>query len=563
MLPANCKPQQVEGGQSKSQALEPVIAHDAVPDIGMEFSEQQAFYSANIGAPVAAPQWLADFAVSGCGGDGGREGIGDSISSSDTTNSTCAAHTSPEALTHHARFHLIDLDADGSASQRLNTGQIRLLGRMGICALILLAQHPEIIFLILIAITNITFLSVAALRFASIPFGLVASKKNNAETRVASAAIPDEKLPFYTVMIPLFRESAVLPKLISSLKRIDYPADKLQIMLLFEEEDTEMIRDARLIDLPERFLRLIIPASQPQTKPKACNYAIQLARGDLLVVYDAEDNPPADQLRLAASFFCNSGDEVACLQAQLNFFNWHENWLTRQFAIEYGALYDLLLPALAKLGIPIPLGGTSTHFRTHALREVGAWDPFNVTEDADLGYRFAANGYKCGFFHSTTHEEANCEPMNWLRQRTRWLKGWMQTYLVRMRHPVTFYRTVGPLGFITFQIMMGGFITSALAHPIFYLMLLFESDGLLSLDPGSGTAFYFTATLLSGYVSTIAAGIAAVLVRRRFSLLLSCLATPFCWMLISVAAYRAAIQLITRPFHWEKTTHGLTNISHN
>ncbi|MDE1172946.1 MAG: glycosyltransferase [Parvibaculaceae bacterium] len=470
------------------------------------------------------------------------------------------AQGSSEALTQLACFDLLSRDAESSASLRINETQRHIFGCTSALMLIALAQWPGILFLILIFSASLVFLAVAALRLVSIPAGLkIHAQKKEADTSIAP--IPDDMLPVYTIMVPMFHEARVLPRLIASLEKIDYPKEKLEIFLLFEEEDHETIRVCEQLVLDDRYHQIIIPPSYPQTKPKACNYALPLTSGDLLVVYDAEDDPPPDQIRKAAALFLGSDEKLACLQARLNFFNWHENWLTRQFAIEYGVLYDLLLPALVSADTPIPLGGTSTHFRTSALRTIGAWDPYNVTEDADLGYRFAARGYGCGFFHSTTLEEANCELPNWLRQRTRWLKGWMQTYLVRMRHPVTFCRTVGLRGFIVFQIMMGGLIISSLVHPLFYLILILDSDSTLTLNPGSGLNFYFTFVLLFGYAATIAAGMVAALMRGRVSLLLSCLTTPLCWLLISVAAYRAVLQLITSPFHWEKTTHGLSRVS--
>lgn len=559
MLPAGGKPRQAESDRKNTKTIEGDNVYAAVPVKGGQFSEHQAQYESNISAPTLAPDWLVSFSTSGRTGREGKEGTANSFLPVSARKSlTCAAQQSSERLTQLACFSLSSRDPENSASLRINQTQIHIFGCTGALSLVCLAEWPGIFILILILMSSLVFLAVAALRLISIPMGLRAqAQTKTADTFPVPAS--DDMLPTYTIMVPMFYEAMILPRLVASLERIDYPKEKMEILLLFEEEDTETIRACEGLALAARFQQIIIAPSYPQTKPKACNYALPLASGELLVVYDAEDDPSADQMRKAAALFHASGERLACLQARLNFFNWHENWLTRQFAIEYGTLYDLLLPALVRAGIPIPLGGTSTHFRTSALREIGAWDPFNVTEDADLGYRFAARGYDCGFVRSTTLEEANCELPNWLRQRTRWLKGWMQTYLVRMRHPVTFYRTVGLRGFIVFQIMMGGLIISSLVHPFFYLVLILDNS--LSLHPGSGLNFYFTCVLLSGYAATIAAGMTAALIRGRFSLLLSSLTTPLCWLLISVAAYRALLQFIASPFHWEKTIHGLTRVN--
>jgi cellulose synthase/poly-beta-1,6-N-acetylglucosamine synthase-like glycosyltransferase len=102
------------------------------------------------------------------------------------------------------------------------------------------------------------------------------------------------------------------------------------------------------------------------------------------------------------------------------------SWLARYFTAEYAGQFDVVLPKLAALGLPLPLGGSSNHFRTVTLREVGGWDPHNVTEDADLGMRLARFGYRSGVVASSTYEEAPADIGRWLGQRTRWFKGWMR-----------------------------------------------------------------------------------------------------------------------------------------
>ena len=109
---------------------------------------------------------------------------------------------------------------------------------------------------------------------------------------------------------------------------------------------------------------LVVPDGKPRTKPRALNYALQFATGDYLVIYDAEDRPDPDQLRKAAGRFRDAPREVVCLQARLTFDNASENWLSKQFAIEYASLFAGILPMLDAARLPLPLGGTSNHFRT-------------------------------------------------------------------------------------------------------------------------------------------------------------------------------------------------------
>ena len=262
-----------------------------------------------------------------------------------------------------------------------------------------------------------------------------------------------------------------------------------EIKLILEAADAETIAAARALDLPGNVEILVVPDLHPRTKPKALNYALPLARGDYLVIYDAEDRPERDQLRKGIAAFRQGPPNLACVQAKLNLYNADDNWLTRQFTIEYGALFDGLLPALDRLRLPIPLGGTSNHFRVAALKWLMAWDPFNVTEDADLGTRLARSGYRCQVLSSTTFEEAPVRFASWLRQRTRWIKGYMQTWLVHMRQPAKLWRELGPAGFLGFQVMVGGTVLSALVHPWFYALAAFDlANHAFLAQPGAAWA---------------------------------------------------------------------------
>ncbi len=280
------------------------------------------------------------------------------------------------------------------------------------------------------------------------------------------AELDDTDLPTYTILVPMYREPATLPVLSSALRRMDYPLSKLDIKLILEEDDQETIESAKALGLESMFEIIRVPDSMPKTKPKACNYALNFARGELVTIYDAEDKPEADQLKRVVAAFRNSPANTACIQARLNYFNKDENWLTRMFTMEYSLWFDFYLPALEALRVPIPLGGTSNHFQMQVLREVDAWDPFNVTEDADLGVRITQLGYRVGVVNSTTFEEANNHIGNWVRQRSRWIKGYMQTYLVHMRKPAAFYRSVGRVGFWGFQFFVGGTVVNALLTPL-------------------------------------------------------------------------------------------------
>ncbi|HJW41738.1 MAG TPA: glycosyltransferase [Rhizomicrobium sp.] len=374
-------------------------------------------------------------------------------------------------------------------------------------------------------------------------------------TRGSRAGTRDENLPVYAIIVPLYREANVLPRLARTLLLLDYPHDKLQILLVVEDDDLETLAVAQELVARGPFELICVPAGSPRTKPRACNYALNFARGEFTVIYDAEDRPERDQLRKAVAAFGSLPPNVACLQARLNFYNARENALTKLFALDYALWFDVLLPALDRLGVPMPLGGTSNHFRTPVLRRLGGWDPFNVTEDADLGIRIAQLGQRVAMLDSTTFEEAPVRIGVWLRQRSRWMKGYMQTWLVHTRQPFGLVKRAGPGGFLAFHLFIGGSVAGALATvPLWLVFLLSAVVGQHGPTTTSLCVFALGNLLLT------ALAVASPIRRGRHSLSPYGLAVPLYWAMISFAAWHGLGQLVTRPFHWEKTPHGLSQL---
>jgi glycosyltransferase XagB len=378
---------------------------------------------------------------------------------------------------------------------------------------------------------------------------------------IEARALREEDLPVFTVLVPMFREPKMLPVLAEALRQLDYPLGKLDIKIVLEAGDEETIAVAKTLGLEGVFEVIRVPPSQPQTKPKACNFALQFARGEFLVVYDAEDRPEPDQLKKVVATFRRSSANTACLQCRLNYFNAAENWLTRMFTLDYSLWFDQVLPGLERLNVPIPLGGTSNHFKISVLRELHGWDPFNVTEDADLGIRLTQKGYRVGIVDSTTFEEATCEPGNWIRQRSRWMKGYMQTFLVHTRRPVHLIRTTGVLGFLGFMFFIGGTVLSALFNPIFWVMylvwLLAYVEGFDLIFP-QFLLFLSLFNLLAGNGAFVYLLMLAPIRRGWLHLIPYSLTVAGYWVLISIAAYKGFWQLLRNPFFWEKTRHGVS-----
>jgi cellulose synthase/poly-beta-1,6-N-acetylglucosamine synthase-like glycosyltransferase len=374
------------------------------------------------------------------------------------------------------------------------------------------------------------------------------------------AALDESTLPVYTILVPLYRETESLAKLVKALEELDYPAGKLDIKLLLEEDDALTVDFANTLELPPQFEKIVVPHSMPKTKPKACNLGLARARGEYLVIFDAEDRPEPDQLKKALIGFTRVPDDVICLQAKLNFYNRNQNILTRWFATEYSTWFDLYLPGLGEIGAPIPLGGTSNHFRTSVLQELSGWDPYNVTEDCDLGMRLYRRRYRTVMLDSTTWEEACSHLGYWIRQRSRWIKGYVQTYLVHMRRPLRLLRQLGLRNFINFQFVIGGNVVPFLLNPIYWLLAALwfgtRMEVLTEIFPTS--IFVMGAIcLFVGNFSFIYIGMIGAYKRRYYDLVKYGLIILPYWVLMSIGAWKGFIQLIRKPHFWEKTKHGL------
>jgi len=368
-------------------------------------------------------------------------------------------------------------------------------------------------------------------------------------------------LPEYSLVVALYREAAVVGRLVASLDALIYPREKLDIKLVVEEDDTATREAIAALALDARYQVILAPAVGPRTKPKALNAALPFVRGDYVVIYDAEDRPERDQLLRALARFELAGERLGCIQARLTIDNTADNWLTGLFTAEYCGLFDVFLPALSAWRLPFPLGGSSNHFRTDALRHVGGWDPYNVTEDADLGMRLARRGYASETIASTTYEEAPGELRPWLRQRSRWFKGWIQTWLVHMRAPRALLRELGWRGFLVFQLVVGGTVLAALIHPVFALAVAFRLFA--GSEPGAevdaleiAQATLSSATFIAGYFSSAALALIGFGRRKLLAHAPVLLLIPILWLLLSLAAWRGLIQLLRDPYRWEKTEHG-------
>ncbi len=470
-----------------------------------------------------------------------------------------------------------------------STAQEVWFAGMLIATLYLFAYDPLIALSVVSGLVCLIYFVAIVFRVAALLLG------GRLGLRHAAPPEPEGGWPVYTVLVPLYKEKNIAGSILTNLAKLDYPRDKLDVKFLLEADDPETLAALQAAGIPEWAEAVVVPPGQPKTKPRACNHGLQRARGELLVIFDAEDRPESDQLKQAVWAFSTVDARTVCLQAHLAYHNHRQNLLTRWFALEYNVWFRRYLGGLERLRVPIPLGGTSNHFRTAVLRDLGGWDPFNVTEDCDLGVRLHRAGHRTRILNSVTWEEANSRIGNWLRQRSRWIKGYLVTHLVWCRRPLGLVGAIGPWG--AFGFLFSVFCVSALAAFNLILWAIMGLYGvLISIDLarghelwtllttrpevaapdrmswpmlflGRGEAPFWSQLSLIFFVASIClilGNLAFIVInalcgRRpgQRGLWIAALLSPLYWVLISLAAWKAVWQLIVKPHYWEKTVHGL------
>ncbi|GAB3593462.1 Beta-monoglucosyldiacylglycerol synthase [Corynebacterium faecale] len=424
---------------------------------------------------------------------------------------------------------------------------------------ILMVFAPLVALITLTGVCTLIYVVTLTDRFIMFRKGLRADaimRVTDAEAR----AVPLERLKSYTILVPAYGEPEVIAQLVTAMNALDYPRHLLQVLLMLEEDDLPTIEEAERANLGEISTIIKVPPAQPRTKPKACNYGLHFATGEIVTIFDAEDIPDPLQLRRVVVAFERSPGNTACVQSRLSYRNARQNLLTGWFTIEYDVWFNFLLPGIMRMNAPVPLGGTSNHLVTDVLRKLGAWDPYNVTEDADLGVRIKAHGYNTAVLDSVTWEEANSDTINWLRQRSRWYKGYLQTWLVYMRRPGWLVRELGMLPALRFTFLMAGTPIVAVLNLLFWYLsltwILGQPATIAAIFP---PLVYYPALicLILGNAATMYMNLIGCREGRDPLLVIAVLTFPLYWLLMSIAALKGTWQLITRPSYWEKTAHGL------
>ena len=378
-------------------------------------------------------------------------------------------------------------------------------------------------------------------------------------------ALPDRaqfRLPRVSIMVPLLHEKEIAGALIKRLSRLTYPKSLLNVVLVLEAKDKITRNTLANTDLPPWISVIEVPgAAGPTTKPRALNYALDFCHGSIIGVWDAEDAPEPDQIEKVVMRFHQAPDTTACLQGILDYYNPRTNWMSRCFTIEYATWWRLVMPGMARLGLVIPLGGTTLFFKRDILEKLGGWDAHNVTEDADLGVRLARHGYVTELLPTVTHEEANCRAWPWVRQRSRWLKGFLITWCVHMRAPGQLLKDLGMMRFLGLQaIFLASFSQFALAPLLWSLWLIpfglpHPIQGVFNGD----MLFAMMVLFIASELLSLAMGLVAVSGRSHRHLMPWVVTMPFYFLLGALASYKALYEMVMKPFYWDKTEHGVSH----
>lgn len=442
----------------------------------------------------------------------------------------------------------------------------RLASQMAIvCAVVLLGLWlaPQVFFWVLALWTALTLILVTGLRTlaAGVEFRHLRKTRNSWKSR--RSRYRPEKPPRISLLVPLFDERDIAGDLVRRLSKLNYPRDRLEVCLILEWGDLRTETALRASDLPGWMRIVHVPRGMLRTKPRAMNYALDFTNGDYVGIYDAEDAPDPEQLWKVVDTFERSPPDVACLQGVLDFYNAKQTWLTRCFTIDYAIWFRLVLPGLVRLGLPIPLGGTTVFFRRSALEALGRWDAHNVTEDADLGLRLARRGYRCAFMPSVTEEEATHAIAPWVRQRSRWIKGYAMTWAVHMRDPLRLLGELGPLRFLSVQILFLGTLSQFVLAPLLWSFWLvpFGLPHPLTVVLPWGAVITLAGLFILAEALTLLVAIVSVATPKRRWLIKWVPLIHLYFPLATLASWKGLWEMVSCPFFWDKTRHGRRSVA--
>ena len=435
----------------------------------------------------------------------------------------------------------------------------RVMSAIGVAFIAATIIFPHAMFLVLVCWAILVLVITSALKLAA---AVAQARRSQKRQLTFSTQREAQRLPTVSVMVPLFHEREIAARLIKRLSKLTYPRELLDICLVVEEDDIITQEAVARTNLPRWMRMIVVPRGGVKTKPRALNFALDFCRGSIIGIYDAEDAPEPNQIHKVAHHFSQAAKDVACVQGILDFYNARANWLARCFTVEYASWFRIILPGYERLGFVVPLGGTTLFFRREAIEKLGGWDAHNVTEDADLGIRLARHGYRTELIRTVTDEEANCRFWPWVKQRSRWLKGYAMTWAVHMRNPRKLLADLGWWKFFGVQALFFGTLSNFVLAPLlwtFWSMPLGLHHPLQDFVP-NGTFLALGALFLMSAVITVAICMLATSTPKHKGMWKWVPTLHFYYPLGTLAAIKGLWEVITRPYYWDKTAHGLSEV---
>lgn len=392
---------------------------------------------------------------------------------------------------------------------------------------------------------------------------LMLGRSVRANARVITQADLDalsyDELPVVSVFIPLYHENEIIPQIFRYITDFDYPQDKLDIIFILESTDTETAKAFIDMHPPAHFKALLSPDVEPKTKPKAMNVAFKEARGDVLVIFDAEVLPERDQIKRAVATF-KRFPEAKYLHTRMDVYNAEENWITKLYTAEFCYFYHYLMPGLIESKYPVPISGHSTYFRKEVIEKVGAWDAYNVAEDCDIGIRIYRKGFGSGaMLDSHTWEQSTTTIPTWVRQRTRWIQGFIQTSMVQLRYPLLLKRELGSWkNFLVFLFLVPGNVVLNMLNMFQWVMfIIWNTTHAPFLQVAySGIVLYLATTcfLVGNFLFTFFS-MYGLYERKHFRIVPWATLSFAYWIMLGIATFRAALHLFLHPHKWDHTKH--------
>jgi cellulose synthase/poly-beta-1,6-N-acetylglucosamine synthase-like glycosyltransferase len=327
-------------------------------------------------------------------------------------------------------------EASKPATRHIDTSRVRAWAMsyavpIGIVSLLLLVTAYILAHLSTALVLSVISITITAQGLFALYLMLYAWEDPHHVDRARSPRVRMNPQLSFTALVPVRHEVEVIQSTLQAIARIHYPTEKTQTLVICSEDDTETIQAVRneLARTAYNNTELVIYNEAPINKPHALNVALEEARNDVVVVFDAEDEPHQDIYSIVNTVMLR--DDADIVQSGVQLMNHRSNWYSLFNVMEYYFWFKSSLHFFARMNT-IPLGGNTVFFKRMGLLAVNGWDQDCLTEDADVGIRMSAAGAKVSVVYDEEHatrEETPPTLGGLIKQRTRWNQGFLQILL--------------------------------------------------------------------------------------------------------------------------------------